>query len=118
MAGSVDEVTTERLRNLAALRAPEGARMLSVYFDLSPNQFATGEARATEIESVLDEADRRGREAHGPLSPEGRTAPRRGVGRTRGGFDRAFSAKGLHGLALFAGSPPDVVETLRLPGPG
>jgi peptide chain release factor subunit 1 len=117
MAGSVDEVTTERLRNLAALRAPEGARMLSVYLDLSPNQFATGEARATEIESVLDEADRRAREAHGPLSHEGRTALRRDVDRTREWFDRSFSAKGLHGLALFACSPADVFETLRLPCP-
>src|SRR4051794_41843134 len=99
MAGSVDEVTTERLRNLAALRAPEGARMLSVYLDLSPNQFATGEARATEIESVLDEADRRAREAPGPPSPEGRPAPRRGGGPARGGVGRAVFAQGLPGVA-------------------
>jgi peptide chain release factor subunit 1 len=117
MAGSVDEVTTDRLRNLAALQAPEGARVLSLYLDLSPSEFATGEARATEIESVLDEAERRAREVDGALSHEGRTALRRDVDRAREWFDRSFSAKGVHGLALFACSPAEVFETLRLPCP-
>jgi hypothetical protein len=117
MAGSVDDLTVERLRALAALQAPSGSRVLSLYLDLSPSEFATGEARATEIESVLDEAERRTREADGSMTHEGRMALRRDVDRAREWFDRSFSAKGAHGLALFACSSADVFETLRLPCP-
>ena len=42
MAGQVDEITSERLRALAAARAPEGHRVLTVYFDLDPSRFGTG----------------------------------------------------------------------------
>ena len=114
MAGSVDDVSPERLRALAGARAPAGTRVLSIYLDLNPHEFATGEARATEITSVLDEADRRARETQ-DLPHEGKVALRADVDRARGFFAGDFSAKGTHGLALFACAPAGLFTVLRLP---
>jgi peptide subunit release factor 1 (eRF1) len=114
MAGAVDDVTPERLRELAGARAPDGTRVLSLYLDLNPSEFATGEARATEITSVLDEADRRARETT-DLPHEGKVALRADVDRARAFFAEDFSAKGTHGLALFACAPAGLFSVLRLP---
>src|SRR5215211_1424564 len=81
-----NEVTTERLRRLAEARPGSGGKVLSVYVDLDPSEFATGPARATAITSVLDEAER-----------ELRDAP------------------GAHGVALFCDSGADLFEALKLP---
>ena len=51
------------LRRLAALRPADG-KVLSVYVDLDPAEFGTRPARATEIGSLLDEAERREIESH------------------------------------------------------
>jgi peptide chain release factor subunit 1 len=115
--GVADDVTHERLRALAGVRAPEGARVLSVYVNLDPRQFATPDARATEIDSLLDEADRRARDADGALDHAGRTGLRRDVDRVRAFFSREFSAKGARGLALFACGAIDLFDALRLPCP-
>jgi hypothetical protein len=55
----VSDVDLERLRALAAVRAPEGAQVLSLFLNLDPQELGTGEARASVITSVLDEAARR-----------------------------------------------------------
>ena len=117
MAGQVDEITSERLRALAAVRAPLGHRVLTVYFDLDPSRFGTGEARRTEISSVIDEAERKARGADDSLPHDGRIKLRADVDRVRDWFERDFSAKGTQGLALFACSPADLFEALRLPCP-
>ena len=114
MAGAVDDITPERLRELAAVRAPEGARVLSLYLNLDPRDFGTTEARASEITSVIDEADRAAREPEG-VDHEGKTALRADVERARAWFDTEFSAKGAHGLALFACGPAGLFQTLRMP---
>src|SRR4051794_5660673 len=114
MAGSVDDVTPERLRELAGVRAPVGTRVLSLYLDLNPSEFATGEARATEIRSVLDEADRDARETE-EITHEGKVALRADVDRVQSFFADDFSAKGTHGLALFACAPAGLFNVLRLP---
>jgi peptide chain release factor subunit 1 len=114
MAGAVDDVTTERLRDLAGVRAPAGTRVLSIYLDLNPSEFATAEARATEITSVVDEADRRARDTQ-DLPHEGKVALRADVDRARDFFAGDFSAKGTHGLALFACAPAGLFSVLRLP---
>src|SRR3712207_8735022 len=49
--------TSGRRRRLNEMR-PEQGRVLSVYIDLDPSEFATGAARATQITSVCDEAER------------------------------------------------------------
>ena len=51
-----NEIAPERLRRLAPLKPAEG-RVLSVYLNLDPSEFATPQARATQITSLLDEAD-------------------------------------------------------------
>lgn len=114
MAGSVDDITAERLRELAGVRAPEGTRLLSLYLNLDPREFATPEARGSEITSVLDEADRAAREPEG-LEHAGKMALRGDVQRVREWFDSEFSAKGAHGLALFACEPAGLFLTLRMP---
>lgn len=111
-----NEITPERLRDLAALR-PEGARVLSVYLDLEPSQFATAPARSTQVTSLLDEAERSVRAEQG-LSHEARMALRADVDRLRDWFrDGGFDAKGAHGLAVFCCGPADLFEAVKLPRP-
>lgn len=52
-----DQLTTERLRHLAELRP--GGRVLSVYLNLEPTEFATPPARSSAIGSLIDEAGRK-----------------------------------------------------------
>lgn len=109
----LNDVDHARLRRLAALRAPAG-KVLSVYLDLDPATFATHNARAAQITSLLDDADRRtrsdglDRETHRALCDD--------VGRVRAFLQgEAFSAKGAHALAIFACGAAELFEVLRLP---
>ena len=52
-----NELKPNRLRELAVLR-PEGARVLSVFLNLDPAEFAEPPARASETRSVVDQARR------------------------------------------------------------
>jgi len=111
----LNDLDHDRLRQLAALRPPAGTqtKVLSVYVDLDPANFGTQPARARQIGSLLDEADRRTR--NGGLDPEANVALRKDVERVRGylrGDD--FSAKGAHGIAIFACGPAGLFEALRL----
>src|SRR5919199_2647213 len=110
----VNELHESRLRDLARLH-PDGARVLSVFLNLDPSEFAAPPARATEISSVLDDAQRRIRDSEG-LSHEERKALEEDVERA-GSFLRDFSPKGAHGAALFACGPADLFEVIRLPRP-
>ncbi|HEX4806218.1 MAG TPA: Vms1/Ankzf1 family peptidyl-tRNA hydrolase [Conexibacter sp.] len=109
----LNDVDHDRLRRLAALR-PTDAKVLSVYVDLDPATFGTHPARARQIGSLLDEADRRTRE--NGIGHEAHQALREDVARVRE-FLRSddFSAKGAHAIAIFACAPAGVFETLRLP---
>jgi peptide chain release factor subunit 1 len=109
----VNDLDDDRLRALATLRPPRG-KVLSVYVDLDPATFPTQPARAAQIGSLLDEADRRTRDDG--LPRDAHLALRRDVGRVREyllGDD--FSAKGAHAVALFACGPASLFEVLRLP---
>src|ERR671927_340617 len=53
-----------RLRRLADLR-PDRGRVLSVFLNLDPSQFATAPARASAITSVVDDAQRKVKECEG-----------------------------------------------------
>jgi peptide chain release factor subunit 1 len=112
----LNDLDHDRLRQLAALRPPEGtrAKVLSIYVDLDPATFGTQPARARQIGSLLDEADRRTR--NGALDRDADAALRKDVERVRDylrGDD--FSAKGAHAIAIFACGPAGLFETLRLP---
>lgn len=110
----MNDLDNARLRRLAALHPADGSCVMSIYVDLNPAEFGTQPARASQIGSLLDEAERRAREA--TLDHAARVALRADVERVRDllrGDD--FSAKGAHGLAIFACGPADVFEVLRLP---
>ena len=110
-----DDLTPERLRRLAAVK-PERARVLSLYLNLDPTEFATGEARATAISSLIDDAGRQAKNAD--LPHDEHTALRKDVERAAD-FLRGpeFSADGAHALAVFACGPAGLFETLKLPRP-
>jgi peptide chain release factor subunit 1 len=112
----LNDITRERLRRLAATRAGD-ARVLSLFLNLDPREFATAPARATEVRSVLDRAARLVREDEA-LDHAARTALRADLERVQselgnGGLD----ARGAHGLAIFASGPIALFEVLKLSEP-
>src|SRR3954463_4148244 len=110
----INELRDARLRELTRVR-PDGARVLSIFVNFDPGEFAMPPARAAEISSVVDDARRRIRGDDG-LSHEQRKALDEDVDRADS-FLRDFSPKGAHGLALFACGPADLFEAIRLPRP-
>src|SRR5919198_2281858 len=109
-----NEVTTERLRRLAETRPGEGGKVLSVYVDLEPSEFATGPARATAITSVLDQAERELRDSPS-LERGARQGLKSGLERVRTFLEQEFDASGAQGVALFCDSEQDLFEALKLP---
>jgi peptide chain release factor subunit 1 len=111
-----NDITRERLRRLAATRTSEG-KVISIFLNLDPREFATAPARSTEVRSVLDRAARLVREDE-TLDHDARAALRADLERVQnelanGGLD----AKGAHGLAIFASGPLDLFEVLKLSEP-
>src|SRR3954452_22074813 len=105
-----------RLRRLAEIRPGKG-RVLSLYFDLDPAEFATAPARASQITSVLDEAAKLidGRD---DLDHEEKVGLREDVERVRGLFDpQGMGAGGTRGIAVFACGPCDILEVIRTAHP-
>ena len=102
-----NELDTDTLRRLAEMR-PENGEVVSVYLNLDPSEFATGQARSTAITSLLDEADRAARERDGSVRAD--------VKRLRE-FFKEFDFDGAHGVAVFACGPADLFEAIKLPRP-
>lgn len=110
-------ITRGRLRRLAELR-PESGRVLSVFLDLDPSEFATPPARATQINAVLTEAEHLVEEQKGRLSHGEHMALREDVRRIREALDpEGLGAGGTRGIAIFACGPADLLEIIRLPDP-
>src|ERR671935_3246504 len=111
-----NELNRSKLRELASIR-PDGAKVLSLYLNLDPTEFASAQARTTEMSSLLDEADRRLRNGNS-LSHDEKVHLREDVERVRQFFNSLdFSAKGAHGLAIFCSGPAGVFEVIKLPRP-
>src|SRR3954470_7425283 len=105
-----------RLRRLTDVR-PERGRVLSVFLNLDPTEFATPPARATAITSVLTAAAHKV-ESKEELSHEERTALKDDVQRVRdvlAGSDLATN--GTRGVAVYACKELDVLEVLKLRRP-
>jgi peptide subunit release factor 1 (eRF1) len=102
-----NQLSPDTLRRLAELRPDEG-KVISIYLNLDPTEFASGPARATAINSVLDEASRAAKEE----SP----AVREDVERLRELF-KGFDFQGAHGLAVFAAGSEDLLDVIKLPRP-
>jgi peptide chain release factor subunit 1 len=110
------DITTDRLRELAETRC-ENAKVLSLFVNLDPREFAAPPARATEINAVLDEAERTIRDAD-HLTHEELTALREDVQRVRERLSGDLTAfEGARGLAIFASRPAGLLEILKLPRP-
>src|SRR3954447_8932397 len=110
MPGSVptmqtNQLSPDTLRRLAELRPADG-KVVSIYLNLDPTEFASGPARATAINSVLDEAGRAARQE--------KPAVREDVDRVREAF-KGFDFQGAHGVAVFASGSEDLLEVIKLP---
>ena len=111
-----DIVSPRRIRQLAELR-PEQGRVLSVYMDLDPSEFATPAARTSLVTSLLTEARHRIEELD-DLSHDELKALREDVESVR----EVLSAPGIdddgaRGVAVFACGPAGLLETVRAPHP-
>src|SRR4051794_15066996 len=108
--------TSGPLRRITELR-PEQGLILSAYFDLDPRQFATAPARATQITSLCDEAERRAEEIENASHDEA-IALREDIHRLRGHFDpQSMGSGGAKGIAVFACGPAGLFEVLELTHP-
>src|SRR4051812_37178143 len=105
------------LRRLAEIRLDKPL-VLSLYLDLEPSQFAVARARASEVRSLLDEAERRVRDLDHmdhSLSHEDRVALGQSVDRAREFLEGELDAEGAHGVALFVSQSADLFEAVKLP---
>jgi peptide chain release factor subunit 1 len=100
------EIDRSQVRRLVDTHT-DGAPVLSVYLNLDPREFATAEARASAVTSVVDEAERRARR-HKEIRPD--------VERLRE-FLESADFQGAHGMAVFASEPAGLFEAFRLPRP-
>src|SRR4051812_49559144 len=109
-----DTVTRTRLRQLADL-APERGRVLSVYLNLDPAEFATPPARASAITSLLNDAHRKIEGIDGDLSHDDRMALREDVEAVRDTLEQpGIADDGTRGVAVFACGPAGLLETVRV----
>src|SRR4051812_49929115 len=98
------DVTFERLQRLAAVEAPDGSRILSLYLNLDPTaNLAAPANRQSAVNSLLDEAARAVEGEEG-LSHDAHMQLREDVSRARDALDANLDdgwAHGAHALALF-----------------
>jgi peptide chain release factor subunit 1 len=111
-----EPITQARLRALSAVH-PDQGRVLSVFLNLDPTQFATPAARSSAITSVITAAAHKVEESDG-LTHEERMALRDDVERVREvllGAD--IAANGTRAVAVYACGPEDLLEVIRLRRP-
>src|SRR5215210_303924 len=108
----VNDITPDRLRRLAEVR-PAGGKVLSVFVNLDPRQFATPPARDTQVRSVLDQAARLLREQRG-LPHAMREALKEDLSRVQQALINGLDAKGAHAVAVFSSTAADLFEMLKL----
>jgi peptide chain release factor subunit 1 len=113
---AADTSTRARLRRLAELR-PERGRVLSVFLNLDPSEFALAPARATEINSVMTDAARRVDDVEA-LGHDDKRALRDDLERIRQALQASdIAADGTQGVAVYACAPAGLFELVRLPHP-
>jgi peptide chain release factor subunit 1 len=100
-----NQLSPDTLRRLAELR-PVNGKVVSIYLNLDPTEFASAPARATAINSVVDEAAKAARDEDPSV--------REDVGRIQELF-KSFDFQGAHGVAVFACSGEDLFEVIKLP---
>jgi peptide subunit release factor 1 (eRF1) len=111
-----NDITRDRLRRLAEADVG-GAKVLSLFLNLDPREFATPPARSTEIRSLLDRAGRLVREESEQLTHEQKESLKSDLERVAAELGNGAGTKGAHGLAIFACSAAGLFEMLRLSEP-
>jgi peptide subunit release factor 1 (eRF1) len=91
-------------------------RVITLYLDLDPEEFAIAPARASEIRSLLDRAER-GVNRDGQLGHEDRVALREDIERIDAFLRREHPFEGAHGLAIFCAGRDELFEVVALPEP-
>lgn len=113
---AANTITRDRLRALADVK-PDRGRVLSVFLNLDPTQFATPAARSTAITSVLTEAAHRVESAEG-LDHAEREALKADVDRVREALNAGDIAhNGTRAVAVYACGPADLLEVVSLKRP-
>jgi hypothetical protein len=113
---AVNSLTQADLRALTDAR-PERGRVLSVFLNLDPAEFAEAPARATAINSVLNEAEHAIGEVDG-LEHDELLALREDLARVREVLVRdGVAADGTQGVAIYACGLTGFFEVLQLPQP-
>jgi peptide chain release factor subunit 1 len=108
-----EPITQTRLRALAEVR-PERGRVLSVFLNLDPTEFATPPARSSAITSVMTDASHKIESTDG-LDHEERMALRADVDRVREVLAASdVATNGTRGVAVYACGEADLLEVLRL----
>ena len=111
-----EPITQSRLRALAEVR-PESGRVLSVFLNLDPTEFATPGARASAITSVMTAAAHKVESKEG-LSHDERSALKDDVERVREVLAGSeLTSNGTRGVAVFACGPAGLLEVVRLRRP-
>ena len=111
-------ITRGRLRRLSELR-PERGRVLSVFVDLDPAEFATPAARSHQFRSLIDAAGRQAEALSGELSRDELMALRADIDRL-GQILRAdtdLAKEGTRAAAIFLCGTEGFEEIVRLPFP-
>jgi peptide chain release factor subunit 1 len=113
---AANTITRTRLRRLADVK-PERGRVLSVFLNLDPAEFATPAARSTAVTSVMTEAAHRVDQADG-LEHEERAALKADIDRVRETLMASDIAQnGTRAVAVYACQPADLLEVVRLNHP-
>src|SRR3954453_11828661 len=111
-----EPITQARLRALSAVH-PQQGRVLSVFLNLAPTQFATPAARSSAITSVMTAAAHKVEESEG-LTHDERMALRDHVERVRDVLPNGDVAQnGTRAVAVYACGPEDLLEVVRLRRP-
>src|SRR4051795_3246590 len=111
-----EPITQARLRALAAVHPQEG-RVLSVFLNLDPTEFATPGARSSAITSVMTAAAHKVDEGS-DLTHEERSALLDDVERVREVLlDSDVASNATRAVAVYACGPADLLEVIRLRRP-
>jgi peptide subunit release factor 1 (eRF1) len=111
-----EPITQTRLRALAEVH-PEQGRVLSVFLNLDPTEFATAPARSSAITSVMTDAAHKIESTEG-LSHDERMALRADVERVREVLAASdVASNGTRGVAVYACGELGLLEVLRLRRP-
>jgi peptide chain release factor subunit 1 len=113
----VETLTRTRLRRLAEI-APEHGRVLSVYLNLDPTEFATPPARSSAIGSLMNDAQHKVEESDSDLPHDEKMALRADLEAVRGLLEQPdIAGEGTRAVAVFACGPAGLLETVRVGRP-